>query len=106
MMRTVAIGIAGAALGAAATAGAVATRVIELHIGDVTPIAGTHVFCRVESRSLAPPYTGPALECGETKNGVPGSYGIGITDDAAYVGRWDKKTKRVTKMVFVRTHHH
>jgi hypothetical protein len=106
MVRTLAVGIAGVALGAAATAGAFGTRIIELHKGDITPVAGTHVFCRVESKSLAPPYTGPALECGETKDGVPGSYGIGITDDAAYVGRWDLNTKRVTTMVFVRTHHH
>jgi len=37
---------------------------------------------------------------------VPGSFGIGITDDAVYVGRWDRDVKRVTKAVFIRFHHH
>ena len=106
MLRLIAVGIAGAVLGAAATAGAVGTRVVELRTGDVAPVAGTHVFCKVQSRSLLPPRSGPALECGETKAGVPGSYGIGITDDAAYVGRWDRNVKRITKVVFVRIHHH
>jgi hypothetical protein len=106
MLKLIAVGVAGAALGAAATAGAVATRVVELRTGDVAPVAGTHVFCRVESRSLVRPRTGPALECGETKAGVPGSFGIGITDDAAYVGRWDRDVKRITTIVFVRMHHH
>jgi hypothetical protein len=37
---------------------------------------------------------------------VPGSFGIGITDDAVYVGSWDRDVKRITKMVFVRKHDH
>ena len=106
MLRLVAVGIAGAALGAAATAGAVATNVVGLHTGDVAPVAHTHIFCKVESRSLLSPHTGPAVECGETKRGVPGSYGIGITDDAAYVGRWNLQEQRITKVVFYRVHHH
>ena len=107
MLRLIAVGIAGAALGAAATAGAVGElRIVELHTGDIAPVAGTHIFCKIQSRSLAPPHVGPAVECGETKEGVPGSFGIGITDDAVYVGRWDRDVKRVTKMVFVRKHHH
>lgn len=104
MLRLVAVGMAGAALGAAATAGAV--RVIELHVGDIAPVSGTHVFCKVAARSLLPPRTGPAVECGETKAGTPGSFGIGITDDAAYVGRWNREEKRITKVVFSRLHHH
>jgi hypothetical protein len=107
MLRLIAVGIAGVALGAAATAGAVgALRIVPLRTGDIAPVAGTHVFCHVQSRSLAPPHTGPAVECGETKDGVPGSFGIGITDDAVYVGSWDRDVKRITTMVFVRKHHH
>jgi len=106
MLKLVAAGIAGAALGAAATSGAVAPHVVVLHVGDIAPVAGTHVFCKIESRSLLPPRTGPAVECGETKQGVPGSYGIGITDDAAYVGRWNREEKRITTVVFSRLHHH
>ena len=107
MLRLIAVGIAGAALGAAATAGAVGgLRIVELHTGDITPVAGTHIFCKVQSRSLLPPHTGPAVECAETKEGVPGSFGIGITDDAVYVGRWDRDVKRVTKAAYIRFHHH
>ena len=89
MLRLVAVGIAGAALGAAATAVAAGElRIVPLRTGDVAPVARTHVFCNVQSRRLLPPHTGPALECGETKEGMSGSFGVGITDDAVYVGRW------------------
>ena len=107
MLRLVAVGIAGVALGAAVTAGAVGElRIVPLRAGDIAPVADTHIWCKVQSRSLLPPHTGPAVECGETKEGVPGSFGIGITDDAVYVGRWDRDVKRVTKAVFIRFHHH
>ena len=107
MFRLVAVGIAGMALGAAATAGAVGGfRVVPLHTGDVASVADTHVFCHVRSGSAIPPYTGPAVECGETKEGVPGSFGIGITDNAVYVGRWSPDVKQVTKVVSIRYHHH
>lgn len=107
MLRLVAVGIAGMALGAAATAGAVGDfRVVQLRLGDVAPVARTHVFCHVRPESAVDPYTGPAVECGETKAGVPGSFGIGITDDAVYVGHWDREVKRVTSVVYSRRHHH
>lgn len=106
MLRLIAVAIAGAALGAAATAGAVATRVVELRPGDIAPIAMTHVFCKVQYESAVSESGGPALECGETKAGLPGSYGVGITDNAAYIGRWDRKVKGITKLVYVRIHHH
>ena len=109
MLRLAAVGIAGVALGAAATAGAVGElRVVPLHTDDVAAVAGTHIFCHVRSESAAPPYKGPALECGETKDGVPGSFGIGITDKGVYVGRWDRDVKRVDvgHVVFIRRHHH
>ena len=107
MLRLAAVGVAGMALGAAATAGAVgAFKIVPLHEGDIAPVAGTHIFCHVRSASATSPYTGPAVECGETKKGVPGSFGIGITDDAVYVGHWDHDVKRVTRVVYVRRHHH
>ena len=107
MLKFVAVGMAGAVLGAAATAGAGRElRIVQLRTGDTAPVAGTHVFCKVWSRSYPLPRQGPAVECGETKAGLPGSFGIGITDNAVYVGRWDRDVKRVTKMVFVRKHHH
>ena len=107
MLRFVAVGIAGVALGATATAGAVGGfRIIQLHPNDITPVAGTHIFCHVRSESAVSPYTGPAGECGETKAGVPGSFGVGITDEAVYVGRWDFDVKRLTRVVYVRHHRH
>ena len=109
MLKLAAVGIAGIALGAAATAGAVdALRIVPLHRDDVAVVSGTHIFCHVRSESAVAPYTGPAVECGETKNGVPGSYGVGITDDDVYVGRWDPDVKRVEvgHVVFTRRHHH
>ena len=109
MFRSVAVGIVGMALGAAATAGAVGEfRIVPLHTGDVAPVAGTHVFCHVRSESAVSPYTTPAVECGETKKGIAGSFGIGITDDAVYIGRWDRDAKLVTpgSVVYSRRHHH
>ena len=109
MLRFVAIGIAGMALGAAATAGAVGGfRIVPLHTGDITPVAGMHVFCHVRSESAVPPYTDPSVECGETKNGIAGSFGIGITDDAVYIGRWDRNVKLIKPggVVYSRRHHH
>jgi hypothetical protein len=109
MLKLAAVGIAGIALGAAATAGAVGElRVVPLRTNDVAVVAGTHIFCHVRSESAVPPYTGPAVECGETKNGMKGSYGVGITDGAVYVGRWDHDVKRVDvgHVVFTRRHHH
>lgn len=109
MLRLVAVGIAGMALGAAATAGAVGEfRIVPLHTGDVAPVAGMHVFCHVRSESAVSPYTDPAVECGETKKGIAGSFGIGITDNAVYIGRWDPDVKRVTpgSVVYSRRHHH
>lgn len=109
MFRMAAAGIAGMALGAAATAGAVGQfRIVTLHTGDVAPVAGMHVFCHVRSESAVSPYTDPAVECGETKQGIAGSFGIGISDDAVYIGRWDRDVKRVTpdSVVYVRHHHH
>ena len=109
MFRLAAVGIAGMALGAAATAGAVGGfRIVSLQTNDVAPVAGTHIFCHVRAESATAPYTGPAVECGETKEGVPGSFGIGITDNAVYIGRWDGDVKRVTpgSVVYIRHHHH
>ena len=109
MFRSVAVGIAGMALGAAATAGAVGEfRIVPLHTGDVAPVAGMHVFCHVRSESAVSPYTDPSVECGETKKGIAGSFGVGITDDAVYVGRWDPDVKLVTpgSVVYSRRHHH
>ena len=109
MFRLAAAGIAGIALGAAATAGAVGGfRVVALHTGDVAPITGMHVFCHVRSESAVSPYTDPAVECGETKRGIAGSFGIGITDDAVYIGRWDPDVKLVKpgSVVYTRRHHH
>lgn len=109
MLRFVAIGIAGMALGAAATAGAVGGfRIVPLHTGDIAPVAGIHVFCHVRAESAVAPYTDPSVECGETKKGIAGSFGIGITDDAVYIGRWDRDVKRVIpgSVVYSRRHHH
>ena len=109
MFRLVTAVIAGMALGAAATAGAVGGfRIVSLHPGDVAPIAGMHVFCHVRSESAVSPYSNPSVECGETKHGIPGSFGIGITDDAVYIGRWDPEVKLVTpgSVVYARHHHH
>ena len=109
MFRSLAIGVAGMALGAAATAGAVGEfRIVPLHAGDVAPVAGMHVFCHVRSESAVSPYTGPSVECGETKHGIAGSFGIGTTDDAVYIGRWDADVKLVTpgSVVYTRRHHH
>ena len=107
MFRLAAVGLAGIALGAAATAGAVGGfRVFAMHTGDIATVARTHVFCHVRSESPIDPYTGPAIECGETKEGIPGSFGIGITDNAVYVGRWDPEVKHVTSVVYIRHHHH
>ena len=107
MLRLAAVGIAGVLLGSAATAGAVAGfRIVPLRTGDVAAVSGTHIFCHVRSESATAPWTGPAVECGETKKGVSGSFGIGITDDAVYLGRWDRDVKRVTSVVYVRRHHH
>lgn len=107
MLKLVAVGMAGAVLGAAATAGAGReVRIVQLRSGDVAPVAGTHVFCKIWSRSYPLPRQGPAVECGETKQGLPGSYGIGITDNAVYVGRWNPSTNRIEKVVFYREHHH
>jgi hypothetical protein len=109
MFRSVAAGIAGMALGAAATAGAVGGfRIVPLHAGDVAPVTGMHVFCHVRSESSVSPFTHPSVECGETKRGIAGSFGIGITDDAVYVGRWDPDVKLVTpgSVVYSRRHHH
>ena len=106
MFRLAAAGLAGIALGAAATAGAVSEfRVVSMHTGDIATVAKTHVFCHVRPESPIDPYTGPALECGETKEGISGSFGIGITDDAVYLGRWDQEGKRVTHVVYIRHHH-
>lgn len=109
MFRLVTAAIAGMALGAVATAGAVGGfRIVPLHPGDVAPIAGMHVFCHVRAESAVSPYTNPAVECGETKHGIAGSFGIGITDDAVYIGRWDPDVKLVTprSVVYARRHHH
>jgi hypothetical protein len=109
MFRIAAAGIAGMALGAAATAGAVGQfKIVTLHTGDVAPVAGMHVFCHVRSESAVAPYTRPAVECGETKKGIAGSFGIGITDDVVYIGRWDRDVKLVTpgSVVYSRRHHH
>jgi hypothetical protein len=109
MFRLVAAGIAGMALGAAATAGAVGgLRIVPLHIGDVAPVSGMHVFCHVRSESAVSPYDDQSVECGETKHGIAGSFGIGITDDAVYIGRWDPDVRLVTpgSVVYTRRHHH
>jgi hypothetical protein len=107
MFRLAVVGLAGVALGAAATAGAVGGfRVVPMHTGDIATVPHTHVFCHVRSESPVDPYTGPAIECGETKEGISGSFGIGITDNAVYVGRWDPDVKRVTRVVYTRRHHH
>ena len=54
------------------------------------------------------PSTDPSVECGETKHGIAGSFGIGITDDAVYIGRWDPDVKLVApgSVVYTRRHHH
>lgn len=108
MLKLAAVGIAGMVLGAAATAGAAGElRVFSLRTDDVAAIADTHIFCHVRSESAAPPYRGPSLECGETKEGIPGSYGIGITDNAVYAGRWDRAGKHIDPehVAFIRHHH-
>jgi hypothetical protein len=109
MFRLVAAGIAGMALGAAATAGAVGGfRIVPLHTGDVAPVSGMHVFCHVRSESAVSPYDDQSVECGETKHGIAGSFGIGTTDDAVYIGRWDPDVRLVTpgSVVYTRRHHH
>ena len=36
------------------------------------------------------------------RRGVPGSFGIGISDDTVYIGRWDEDVKRVTTVIIPR----
>ncbi len=110
MVRLVAAsGIAGAILGAAATAGAVGElRIVELRTGDTAPVVGTHLFCKVWPQSYPLPAQGPttAVQCGETKKGLRGSLGVGITEDSVYVGHWNPYTNRITgKVVFFRETH-
>jgi hypothetical protein len=67
-----------------------------------------HVFCHVRSESAVSPYDDQSVECGETKHGIAGSFGIGITDDAVYIGRWDPDVRLVTpgSVGYTRRHHH
>jgi len=67
-----------------------------------------HVFCHVRSESAVSPSTDTSIECGETKHGIAGSFGVGITDDAVYIGRWDPDVKLVApgSVVYTRRHHH
>ena len=69
MIRLVAIGIAGMALGAAATAGAVAEfRIVTLcYKATSRRLLAPISSCHVRSEQPTRPYTNASVECGETK---------------------------------------
>ena len=69
-----------------------------------SPVCTSSVTCDLR----VSPSTDTSIECGETKHGIAGSFGIGITDDAVYIGRWDPDVKLVApgSVVYTRRHHH
>ena len=91
-MKKVLIGVAvAAALLLAATAGAVAEKVVRLGVGDVVFIRGSNISC-----SVANPYK--QMVCFERKkNGhaKPGSYGTTASDTFAAIVRFKSNGKPV-----------
>ena len=101
-MRRLFVGaIVGLALGAAATASAIATRVIELRSGDVAPVKGTHVFCKV-----GPQAAGTGIVCSEVKKGIEASYAVGITDESVFVLHYKGSHGEGQTVIFSRRQHY
>ncbi len=100
MKRFIAGGVVGLVLGSAATAGAVATRVIQLRSGDVAPVQGTYIYCKV-----GPQPTGTGVVCNEVKKGIEASYGVGITNESVYVVRFKGSHGEKSAIVFSRLQH-
>jgi hypothetical protein len=97
-MKKLVLGLAAvAALLCAATAGAIAEKVLNVGVGDVIFVKGSKLSC-----SVANPYK--QMVCfkhNKTGHAVPGTYGATTSDKFAGVVRFNSKGKPV--VVFKRT---